>query len=447
MKKSIIIPVLILSSFAAQAQVLKKIKNKMDQTINGSVDKTVNKTIDKMVKKPLDNKTDQVLDKAAGNTTGNANHTVTASTAKDNGIIEKESDFPPESNVINYPRSITIDSKDNLYVKDRNGIVRVSPDGKIQRVSSYGDGLIMMDRNDILYSSGSGTIKKFTFDNKGSVRIEHYAGDVNYSGTGDGTLQTAKFNTVNSMIIAENGDIYLADVAGKLIKELGTVKSEQLAFEPDAPAKMKNENSWEWWTIIRKVSNGKVTTLKNSKGQYMLFANISGITLDKEGNLIYSGGGFSRAIRKLDLKTLQISNVAGKPFKREWNPVYVTGDTSKAELFDPGFLLTDKNNHIVYSDNRSHRITRVATGKVITMAGNNIIDPSSQNIGGRAQEGHKDGKAELALFNFPKGMVYDSKGNLYIVDSQNHVIRKLSADGIVSSFTPFDRSKAHIANY
>ena len=72
--------------------------------------------------------------------------------------------------------------------------------------------------------------------------------------------------------------------------------------------------------------------------------------------------------------------------------------------------------------------------RVSTLAGNSIIDPCGQNIGGRAQEGYKDGKALAALFNFPKGIAYDSKGNLFIADMNNHCIRKLSPDGIVTTF-------------
>jgi hypothetical protein len=77
---------------------------------------------------------------------------------------------------------------------------------------------------------------------------------------------------------------------------------------------------------------------------------------------------------------------------------------------------------------------KISNGKVATIAGGNIIDPCSQNIAGRSQEGNRDGRALTALFNFPKGMAYDSKGNLYITDMYNHAVRKLSPDGIVSTF-------------
>ena|SRR5437660_7218100 len=77
---------------------------------------------------------------------------------------------------------------------------------------------------------------------------------------------------------------------------------------------------------------------------------------------------------------------------------------------------------------------RIAGGKVSTLAGNNIIDPCSQNIAGRSQEGYLDGKALSALLNTPRGLAYDSKGNLFFADTGNHSIRKLSPDGIVTTF-------------
>jgi len=51
-----------------------------------------------------------------------------------------------------------------------------------------------------------------------------------------------------------------------------------------------------------------------------------------------------------------------------------------------------------------------------------------------AQEGNKDGKALTALFYSPQGMAYDSRENLYIADMGNHCIRKLSPDGMVTTF-------------
>lgn len=48
--------------------------------------------------------------------------------------------------------------------------------------------------------------------------------------------------------------------------------------------------------------------------------------------------------------------------------------------------------------------------------------------------GYLDGSALYAKFSSPSGMVMDSSGNMYICDSNNNRIRKITPDGIVSTF-------------
>ncbi|UYQ91233.1 hypothetical protein MKQ68_14145 [Chitinophaga horti] len=404
-----------------QAQLLKKITDKVNSAVQQSIDKSLDKNAEKTVQKPGDKSVDKTKEGAAAPLS-----------------------FPPEANVVNRPAYLAIDSKDNMYVIDRDGTVMITPDGTVKRIHNIGGSQIVIDRNDNMFYMYGSTINKLKVVN-GNCEIEYYGGDKNYGGFEDGDVKAAKFNSFRSAAIGSNGDIYFADVASSCLKSVGGVKTGQVAFEPGIPAKLRTDGGWDYWCIIRKVSNGKVTTLKNSDGQYLLLC-LSGMSVDKDDNIIFSGGGISRAVRKLNTKTMQVSTMAGKPYKRDWCPVYTTGDTSKAELFDPGYLIIDKKGDIVYADNRSHRITKIADGKVITLAGNGAIADCGKNIGGFAEEGHKDGKALTALFNFPACMAYDSKGNLFIVDRKNSVIRKLTPDGIVSSFTPFDRSKADISN-
>ena len=71
--------------------------------------------------------------------------------------------------------------------------------------------------------------------------------------------------------------------------------------------------------------------------------------------------------------------------------MYSQGESSTAEFVDPEIIMMGKKGEILFSDGRLHRIIKIVSGRVSTLAGNNIIDPCSQNIGGRAQEGYKDG--------------------------------------------------------
>ena len=156
--------------------------------------------------------------------------------------------------------------------------------------------------------------------------------------------------------------------------------------------------------------------------------------IDQQGNIIFGSYSFGRFVGKIDVVTGAITLVAGQPYKREWCPVYTQGPIATAEFVEPETMIVNKKGEILFTDQRINRVIKIAGGKVSTLAGGNIIDPCSQNIAGRSQEGNKDGKALTALFNMPKGMVYDSKGNLYIADMYNHSIRKLSPDGIVTTF-------------
>lgn len=57
-----------------------------------------------------------------------------------------------------------------------------------------------------------------------------------------------------------------------------------------------------------------------------------------------------------------------------------------------------------------------------------------KTIAGSGIEGHRDGPAATARFSNPMGMDMDAEGNLYIADDYNHCIRKLSLDGMVTTF-------------
>ena len=85
-------------------------------------------------------------------------------------------------------------------------------------------------------------------------------------------------------------------------------------------------------------------------------------------------------------------------------------------------IITTRKGEILFTDERLQRVIKVANGSVSTLAGNNIIEQCAQNIAGRAQEGYEGGKALTALFNFPKGIAYDSKGNLFIADMNNRCL-------------------------
>jgi hypothetical protein len=343
---------------------------------------------------------------------------------------------------VSTPQHIVVDSRDNVFVTLKYGMLKIAPDGTVTDLSKQGPVIGGMDRSwsnliidskDNLYANDGKVIYRITVsqDNKASVNV--YAGQLYSYKLEDGPIATAGFNAIGLMTIDNNDNIYLTDSYDKIAAAVGKNFITDTYYKSD-PAR-KYQKYPAHYSVIRKISSsGMVSTLKTSDGKYILPNDISGITTDDQGNIVYAAYGFGRFIGKIDVTTGSISSIAGQPYKREWCPVYTPGESSKAEFVSPETIITSKNGEIIFTDQRLHRVIKVANGQVSTLAGNSIIDACGQNIAGRAQEGYKDGKALTALFNFPKGIAYDSKGNLFIADMSNHSIRKLSPDGMVTTF-------------
>jgi hypothetical protein len=347
---------------------------------------------------------------------------------------------PPGS--VSEPQHIVVDSKDNVFVTLKYGMLKIAPDGTVTDLSKQGPVIGGMDRTwqdliidskDNLYAHDGNVIYKITISVDNKAVISKFAGQLYSYKLDDGPLATAGFNAIGLMTIDRNDNIYVTDSYDKIKATIGDNFITDSYYQND-PAK-KYLKYAAHYSVIRKISpNGMVSTLKTRDGKYILPNDISGLTTDGVGDLVYAAYGFARFIGKIDLTSGSFSSIAGQPYKREWCPVYTQGENSKAEFVSPETIITSKKGEIIFTDQRLHRVIKVANGNVSTLAGNNIIDPCSQNIAGRAQEGYKDGKALSALFNFPKGIAYDSKGNLFIADMSNHRIRKLSPDGMVTTF-------------
>ncbi|MCR8644598.1 SMP-30/gluconolactonase/LRE family protein [Paenibacillus sp. N1-5-1-14] len=147
-----------------------------------------------------------------------------------------------------------------------------------------------------------------------------------------------------------------------------------------------------------------------------------GLLLDKQGNLIILDAG-NQQIKKLEQSKLSVLAGVLKPqgLLNLELPNYKDGDASKALLGDPRFAVVDSKGTIFFTDFANHAIRKIKDGKVYTVAGS-------------GKSGYKDGKGEESLFNSPTGIAIDSKDNLYVADTLNHVIRKITPDGVVTTF-------------
>ncbi len=88
-----------------------------------------------------------------------------------------------------------------------------------------------------------------------------------------------------------------------------------------------------------------------------------------------------------------------------------------SEFNRPAFLALNQADGVLYvADSANHAIRRVGPGP----------DGRSETLGAANGAGYRDGAIAQALFNTPQGLALDSKGNLWIVDTGNHVIRRLN---------------------
>jgi sugar lactone lactonase YvrE len=109
------------------------------------------------------------------------------------------------------------------------------------------------------------------------------------------------------------------------------------------------------------------------------------------------------------------------------------GDTNAAvnlALFrSPQSLVVTADGAVVVSDSNSQLIRKISGGNVTTLAG--AFD--KKNALGFPTGGLLDGASDLSFFNHPTGMAVDTKGSIYIADSENHAIRVIDKSGNVTT--------------
>lgn len=163
-----------------------------------------------------------------------------------------------------------------------------------------------------------------------------------------------------------------------------------------------------------------VTTLAGSSAGYLdglglaaRFNGPSGVAADNNGNL-YVADRINHRIRKVNsegvVSTFAGSGVAG------W-----LDDTGTMAQFNfPTQLAIDLNGNLYVADAVNHRIRKISSvGVVTTLAG--------------STDGFADGVGNAAQFYYPEGVAVDDAGNVYVADAGNHVIRKITASGVVTT--------------
>src|SRR5215469_5083564 len=142
------------------------------------------------------------------------------------------------------------------------------------------------------------------------------------------------------------------------------------------------------------------------------------LVLDSQGRLLFSDQAQSMVIRIESDQTVVI--VAGNGISG------ISGDggpAAGASLAGPLGLVFDSAGALYISDSGNNRIRKVAVdGTITTVAGTGVA--------GSLGDG---GPATLAQLNIPRGLAVDSNRNLYISDSANNRVRRVSPDGMITT--------------
>jgi len=339
------------------------------------------------------------------------------------------------------PAGLAIDASDNLFIADR-------VNHRIRRVDA---------RTGIITTVAGNSVCP-----KASVCIEGFSGD-------GGRATAAELKNPGGLAVDADGNLFIADTGNNRIRRVDhatgiitTVAGKSTAgFSNDGkpatgaelhgPEGVAVDSSGNLFIAdtgnnrVRRVdkSTGVINTvagngsccsgpgLTRGDGGLAISAALAkpyGVLVDASGNL-FVADFFNYSIRRVDHATGIIATIAGNLcHDRKCGPGFSGDDgfSHDAQLSDPSAIAMDEAGNLFIADSGNRRIRRVdhATGIITTVAGSVGCEPAHcyGSFGG------DDGPATSAILSFPFGLAVDAKGNLFISDTGNNRVRKVTAE-------------------
>ncbi len=380
-------------------------------------------------------------------------------------------DGPARNARLSYPTAIAIDRISGVYIVESDGdrVRKVDRDGIIQTFAGTGvrgfsgdNGpatraqlarplAIAVDSTGARYVADGLNSRVRKVDAEGTITTvagsgAHFPGD-------DGPATKAQIHPVGVVFDAA-GTMYLADYKQHRIRRVspdGTITTVAgtgvSGFSGDkGPAAKAQVDSPEGVAVdrdgvlhfadtrnnrIRKVDrDGRITTVAGTGKEGFSgdggpatkaeLASPSHLVFDQAGDLYFTDTLNTR-VRKVDLPGGRITTVAGTAedgFSGDNGPAVA------ARLDLPLGLAFDARGDLYLADKFNHRVRKidVSTGRITTVAGS----------GAKGFSGD-DGAATKASLNEPEGVAVDRAGNLYIADSGNNRVRRVTPAGVIST--------------
>jgi sugar lactone lactonase YvrE len=370
-----------------------------------------------------------------------------------------------------FPAALTVDSGGNIFVADTNNhtIRKITPAGVVSTFAGAAggpgsaDGVgsnarfnlpqgICVDSQGNVFVGDNGTIRRIT----PAAVVTTVAGSSGNYGSADGHGSAARFVSVLGLAADSSGNIYVADsdpnneirkvtppgqvttLAG-LADTPGSADGSGTAvrfFQPSAVARDAFGNSYvadaENSTIRKIAPDGNVTTFAGSPqmvgssdgtGSAVRFNRLEGIAVDTNGNVFVSDGGRNntgfgsgQTIRRISPSGV-VTTFAGAAGL----PGYTDAVGTAARFNFPGRIGIDGANNIYVADTGNNVIRKITPAGVVT------------TLAGDGAPGFADGTGSLAHFFAPGAVVAANDGTVYVADTGNQTIRKITPAGVVTT--------------
>jgi sugar lactone lactonase YvrE len=383
--------------------------------------------------------------------------------------------------------ALTIDSGGNLLVGQFNGGVRlVTPGGTVSTLfpsglkgeveaGSFAEAIyvstLAADTAGNLYVADAENNMLWKITAGGSVTA--LAGSSNGFGSANGIGAAARFAQPNAVAVDGSGNVYVADTGNDMIRKItptgavttlagtplgynggsadGTGSAAQFS-QPMGVAVDQSGNVFVADTgnnTIRKITPaGVVTTLAGTPGtggsadglgMFAQFSRPAGVAVDQSGNVFVADMN-NNTIRRIT-PAGAVTTLAGTPGSYSGGSADGTG--ADAQFSHPIAVAVDTNGNVYVADTGTadglsffgnYDIRKITSAGVVTTlagapySGTAPIFPDQTPLVTSA-----DGVGAAARFGFPSGVAVDASGTVYVADSTNSTIRKVTAAGAVTT--------------
>jgi sugar lactone lactonase YvrE len=271
-------------------------------------------------------------------------------------------------------------------------------------------------------------------------------------GAADGAGPAARFSIPHGLAVDATGVVWVADTGNQLIRQIsanGVVTTLAGAtgyatltepgdgkgslarfFQPLAVAVDSHGTAFVADAVhntVRKVlSDGTVTTLAgkvrgygaiDGVGSAAIFSGLAGITIDRTGILYVSD---MAAVRRVDPTSGAVTTLAGQLGPSLQGSADGAGAAARFAYLPA--ITVDSAGNLYVVDSVNNNVRKITpNGVVTTLAGKAGVTGSA------------DGQGAAASFNRPQGIAVDGTGNVYVADTDNNLIRRITPAGVVTT--------------